>query len=203
MSQEIELITTLTPYITLVIGFILGLIGTALGIFLTQRLQTKQSTKQKQHQLYAELVSCQQAMVHITTHSAKVQINCDYYHQWRDLLTPSDPRRREVSEDFKSWFLFSLQVELERIPIYTKFYETIVSMRSVFPHTEQLKKHLKKCYLVSPFDMTDISVEQIKNHSDLDKWVKAKDKEIKNAVREQVSRPISECIAFLKKYTNP
>lgn len=203
MPQDTELITTLTPYITLAIGFIFGLIGTIIGVLLNHRLHTKQSAKQKQRQLYAEFVSLHDAIVNITTHSAMAQINCDYYNRWRDLLMPGNPGEQEASENLKSWQLFSSQVELTRIQIYTKFYETVVSLRTTFPYTAKLVEHVKECYAIKSLNMEDSKLKQVSNHKELDIWLREKDSEISNIVKEQISRPISECIAFLMSYIIP
>jgi hypothetical protein len=201
MPENVNQFMLWTPYINLILGFIFGLIATIIGIIVTHKIQSKAGKKLKRHQLYAELIALHKALIEITMHSATVQINCDYYNSWGDLLLPDDPRQREVSEHLRNWVQFSFQAELTRIKIYTQFYEIIVAIRTTFPFTGELKEHVKKCYSITPLDMSDTSLQQINNHDNLDEWLRTKDEEIRDTVREQISRPISELITYLEKYT--
>lgn len=201
MPENVDQFMLWTPYITLILGFILGLIATIIGIIVTHKIQYKAGKKLKQYQLYAELIALYKALVEISKHCATAQINCDYYNSWGGLLLHDDPRQREVSERLRNWEQFSFQAELTRIKIYTQFYEIIVAVRRTFPFTEELKKHVKKCYSITPLDMSDASLQQINNHDDLNEWLRTKDEEIRDTVRKQISCPISELITYLKKYT--
>lgn len=203
MSNNINHFTLWTPYITLVLGFLLGLVGTYIGTRITHRLQSKESSKQKQHQIYAKLLALHKVMVDISAYSARSQINSDYYNKFGVMLHLNERDQNYTDDRLRSSEQTLLQFELSRIQIYKQFHEVIASIHSTFSWSQELKEHIMKCSSITGLNMTDPSLEQINDRDALDTWLRNKDVEIRDRCREQISRPITELITYLKQHIFP
>jgi hypothetical protein len=203
MSNNVNYFALWTPYITLVLGFIFGLIGTYIGTRITHSLQSKESSKQKQHQIYAELLALHKVIVEISANNATSQINSDYYNRLGAIFQLDDRDRNYIDDRLRISEQTVLQTELTRIQIYKQFYEVIATIRSAFPWTKDLRKHVVKCSTITGLDMTDPSLGQINNRDALNTWLRNKDAEIRDRCREQISHPITELIRCLKQHISP